>query len=199
MSIALPVIQTTFNVGATVYAVIRNLLNGQVWNGAAFEAYNAAHWASYAVPLTEQAGSGFYSTVRPAGLAGFLTMESFFQQAGGSPAIGDAPPFTAGSTGGVNVAAVSGDAATAPTNLQAALSTEKQAAVAAGVITASSFPTTLTNPTLGAYQGLTVRFLTGAAAGMAGLIAQYNPTGGVLTLSGGLAVAPSAADTFIIV
>lgn len=199
MSNTLPIIERNYTSGVTVYAIRRNKLNGQVWNGGAFEAYNAAHWTSYAITLAEQASSGYYFVAAPAGTAGFLVSDSFYQQAGGSPATSDAPPFALADSGGVNVAAIAGDASAAPTNLEAALKTETQGAVAAGTITAGSFPTNLTNANAGAYQGLTIRFITGAAAGMAGLIANYTVASGVITLSGSLAVAPSAADLFIIV
>ncbi len=102
-------------------------------------------------------------------------------------------------SGGDNVAAISGDASQAPTNLQAALSTEVQGAVASGTITVSSFPTDLTNTNVAAYQGRILLFVSGVAAGMAGLISNYNPTNGVITLSGALAIAPNDTDEFIIV
>lgn len=198
MSVTLPIIERNFTSGVTIYANRRNKLNGQVWNGAAFEVYNAAHWATYAIALTEQAGSGYYTAAAPAGTAGFFVSDAFYQQAGGSPATSDGPPFALVESNGGNVAAISGDAAVAPTNLQAALDTETQGA-AAGVPTASVIPTNLTNGNANAYQGLTVRFITGVAAGMAGLIATYAVANGVLTLAGGLAVAPAAGDLFIIV
>lgn len=43
--------------GRTIYFVIRNTA-GQVWNGAAFEAFNASNWANYDVAATEQGTSG---------------------------------------------------------------------------------------------------------------------------------------------
>lgn len=199
MSITLPIIQAAYTTGATLYAIVRNSLTGQVWNGSAFEAYNGAHWSTYAIALTEQGSSGFYSVARPAGLAGYLTTECIYQQGGGSPATSDAPPFTIASTGGINVAAISGDAASAPTNLQASLSSEIQGVVSSGTITAKIFPTNLSNTNVGAYQGRIILFISGVASGMAGLIANYTPTLGVITLSGSLAIAPVATDTFIIV
>ena len=198
MSVTLPIIERNFTSGVTVYAVRHNKLNGQVWNGSAFEVYNAAHWSTYAIALAEQAGSGYYTATAPAGTAGFLVSDAFYQQAGGSPATSDGPPFALVDSGGVNVSAISGDASVAPTNLEAALNTENQGA-AAGTPTASVIPTNLTNTHAGAFQGLTMRFITGAAAGMAGLIANYTVASGVITLSGGLAVAPVAGDLFIIV
>lgn len=197
MSVTLPIIERNFTSGVTVYAVRHNKLNGQVWNGSAFEVYNAAHWTTYAIALAEQAGSGYYAATAPAGTAGFLVSDAFYQQAGGTPATSDGPPFALVDSGGVNVSAISGDAATAPTNLQSVLSSQTQGVVA-GVPTTSTIPTNLANATAGAYSGRVLYMTSGAAAGMAALISNYTVASGVLTLSGGLAVAPSAGDDFVI-
>lgn len=200
MSNALARIEAYFTVGQTLYVMQWNRISGQVWNNVslAFENYTAANWAQYAVPLTEKTSSGYYSAARPAGLAGALITDVLYLQSGGSPTTADAPPQSMGRSAGENLLGVAGDPSSAPTNLQAALSTETQGAVASGVITASSFPTSLTNTVAAAYQGMTIRFITGAAAGMVGLIANYTPTAGVMTLAGSLATAPAAGDTFII-
>ena len=180
--------------------ILFNRITGQVWNNNthAFENWNSANWAQYAIALTEKTGSGYYTAAIPAGVSGALVSDVLYLQAGGSPASSDAPPQSLGHSIGDNVAAISGDAAAAPTNLEAALTTETQGA-AAGVPTTSVIPTNLANTTAGAYQGLTMRFINGAAAGMAGLIANYAVASGVITLAGGLAVAPAAGDLFIIV
>lgn len=198
--IALPVLQCVFQSGATVYAVLRNRLNGQVWNTStpAFETYNEAHWAQYAIALTEQTSSGYYTANAPSGVSGYLVSAAFYQQAGGSPATSDSPPFQLANANGENVAAISGDPVNAPSNLQAVLASQTQASVAAGAITASSFPTSLVDSNAGAYQGRVIYFTSGVCLGMAALIANYTPTGGIITLSGSLAAAPSASDTFII-
>lgn len=200
MSITLPLIEAFFTVGSTVYVIIHDRISGQVWNNTtpAWETWNSAHWAQYAVPLTEQALSGYYNATRPVGTAGRLMSETLYQQAGGSPASSDAPPQSLNRSAGDNVLSISGDPLHAPSNLQGVLSSQTPGAVAAGVITTSSFPTTLTNTNANAYQGRVLYMLTGAAAGMAALIANYSVTNGVLTLSGGLAVAPSASDAFVI-
>lgn len=200
MSVTLPGIQAIFTTGSTLYAILRNALNGQVWNNSApaFEVYNSAHWSQYAIALTEQTSSGYYFAVRPSGLSGFLTSETIYQQAGGSPAISDAPPNSLNYSGGVNVSAISGDAAYAPTNLQAVLASQTQGQVAAGTITNQSFPTNLTNANANAYSGRVIYFVSGACAGMAALIATYTPGTGTITTSGGLAATPSANDQFII-
>lgn len=201
MSAVLPIIEVIYNSGATLYAILRDRLTGKVFNTGTslFETFNSANWLNYAVALAEQSPSGYYSGVRPVAVAGHLTSEVIYAQSGGTPSIADAPPFNLGYSAGDNVAAISGDAAAAPTNLQAALSTEVQGAIAAGVITTQSFPTTLTNTHAAAYQGRILLMTSGAAQGMAGLISNYTVASGVISLAGALAVAPSAADTFIII
>ena len=202
MANALPIIEAIYTSGSTLYAILRDRMTGKVWNTSgtpAFEVYNAAHWASYAIAMTEQASSGYYTSTRPAGVAGFLTSEQVFNQAGGGPATSDAPSILLGYSAGQNVGAIAGDASAAPTNLQAGLSTEVQSSVAAGTITNQTFPTNLTNTNANAYSGRVLYFTSGACAGMAGLIATYVVASGVITLSGALAATPSAADTFIIV
>lgn len=76
--------------GATLYAVLWNE-SGEVWNGSAFEAYNAANWSTYDIALTEKTSSGRYYGTFPAAIttAGNYSYDVFVQQ-GGSPAIGDA-------------------------------------------------------------------------------------------------------------
>jgi len=199
VSIVQTIIETLFTSGSTLYAILRDRLTGHVWNGTAFEAFNSAHWSSYAIPLTEQSPTGYYTASRPSGVSGFIVSESIYQQAGGSPATSDSPATNLGYSAGQNIAAIAGDAALAPSNLQAALSTEAQGTISAGTITASSFPTSLLNTNTNNFQGRILLMVSGAAAQSAALIAQYNPTGGVLTLSGALAAVPSPGDSFVIV
>lgn len=200
MSVTLPLIEAYFTVAQTLYVFQFNRITGQVWNNntLAFETWNSAHWTQYAIALTEKSLSGYYTATRPVGLASYLVTDVLYQQAGGSPASSDAPPQALNRSQGENVAAISGDALAGPTNLQQVLASQTQGAVAAGTITTSSFPTNLTNATAGAYSGRTLYMTSGAANGMAALIANYAVANGVLTLSGGLSVAPSAADTFVI-
>jgi hypothetical protein len=201
VSVTLTIIEALFTSGSTLYAVIRNRLTGQVWNNSTpgFEVFNSAHWSQYAIALTEQSPTGYYTATRPAGLAGALVSESIYQQGGGSPATSDSPATNLAYSAGDNVAAVSGDPAIAPSNLQAALSTEAQGTVASGTISASSFPTSLTDTLLNLYQGRILLMTSGAAYKSAAVIAGYNPTNGVITLLGGLAAAPSPGDSFVIV
>lgn len=190
--------------GSVLYAVIHGILSGApvVWNPTLlsgfgdWEAYNSAHWAQYAIPVTEQTGSGYYAAVYPAHIVDVLTSEVFYAQGGGSPALGDAPAILAHSQG-VNAQGVGADAVAAD-NLQAALASE-QTGVAAGVPTASVVPSSLINAQANAYAGRVCLFTTGAAAQCAARIVAYAVTNGVLTFAAPLPVAPAAGDKFVIV
>ena len=75
--------------GATLYAVVRNA-DGEVWNGSAFEAYATANLGTYDLPMAEQGtASGYYTADFPAAAAGIYAV-SVYEQAGASPAEGDA-------------------------------------------------------------------------------------------------------------
>lgn len=89
-------IGTATATGRTLYAVVRNAA-GQLWYTVtpAFEAYNAAHWTAYALALSEQGASGYYTASFP----GAITTPGRYsidvrQQLGGSPATSD--PVVAG-------------------------------------------------------------------------------------------------------
>jgi hypothetical protein len=76
--------------GKTVYATIRSAVR-TYWNGAALEALTVANWADYDVALAETpASSYFYVGTWPVGLttAGWYWVD-LYEQAAGSPAIGD--------------------------------------------------------------------------------------------------------------
>lgn len=74
--------------GLTLYAHIVNT-DGERWNGATFEAYNAANYANYDTALTEQGASGVYSATFPATIEAGTYNFIFYRQTGGSPAEGD--------------------------------------------------------------------------------------------------------------
>lgn len=73
--------------GSTVYAVLRTA-TGTVWNGTAFEAFNAANWTTYDIALTEQGTSGYFVGTMPAVAAGFYSI-TYHRQAGAGPVITD--------------------------------------------------------------------------------------------------------------
>ncbi len=194
-----PIIECVQATGLNIYAAQINRLTGQWWYTVtpAWEAFNAAHWLSYAIALAEAGASGYYSAARPTGVAGSLVTDIFYSRAGGSPAIGDAPPFNLLHGEGENVASINADPAAAPQNLAAGLGTEIQGAVAAGTLTNSSFPTNVTGYANNLLVGRWLYFLTGANAKAAAQILAYNGGTGVITTAPFVG-APSVADQFLI-
>jgi hypothetical protein len=70
---------------ATVYAIVRNQ-DGEVWNGAAFEAYVTANLGTYDLPMTEQGtASRYYTVTMPTVVLGTYSV-AIYLQAGGAPA-----------------------------------------------------------------------------------------------------------------
>jgi hypothetical protein len=87
--------QQTSLSGATLYATIDR--GGQRWNGTAFEAIVSGHWSTYAVALTEAAGTGYFSADIPAGINTPGRLEiTIYRQIGGTPATTD-PVVASGS------------------------------------------------------------------------------------------------------
>jgi len=109
--------------GSTLYAIFFRRSDGKVWNTSgtpAFETWNAANIANYAVALTQLTGSstlGLFQVSAPAGV-GFTAVSDviIIKQAGGSPAVTDSV-VNHGQTGplsdAVNVASIAADAITA--------------------------------------------------------------------------------------
>lgn len=82
-------IQATGGVSAsTYYAWVWH--QGQIYNTgtSALEAFNSAHWANYAIAMSEDTPSGDFFGTMPALPAGLYSLEVHLQL-GGSPAIGD--------------------------------------------------------------------------------------------------------------
>jgi hypothetical protein len=80
-------LQCDHETGRVVYYLIRNMA-GAIWNGAAFEAYVGANYATYDVAATEQGSSGFYTANMPALAAGQYSVLAK-ERAGGAPAESD--------------------------------------------------------------------------------------------------------------
>jgi hypothetical protein len=194
-----PIIEAVNATALNIYVAQVDRLTGQWYNMVTpgWEIFNPANWANYAVPLTEAGLSGYYWAARPAGVAGHLVTDIPFIRAGGSPAIGDAPPFNLLHGEGENVAAINADPAAAPQNLAAALGTAIQGAVAAGTLTNSAFPTNITGLANNLIVGRTLTFLTGANANQSVQVLSYNGSTGVIGVSP-LIGAPSVADLFIV-
>ena len=83
---------TSATPGSTDYATIHNA-SGQYWNGTSFETFNGANWSNYSLPLTEDRyssnGTGYYKAAFPSAITAGRYTFTFYQQNGGSPALGD--------------------------------------------------------------------------------------------------------------
>jgi len=81
-------IQFDHATGKTCYALLRDAV-GKIWNGSAFETYQTAHLANYAIAATEQgATSGLYAATMPAVALGQYNIVAK-ERAGGAPAESD--------------------------------------------------------------------------------------------------------------
>lgn len=192
-------IQFVFTSGTNLYVILHDPVTNTVWNTdtEAWEAFNAGNWADYAIALTEQGASGYYSAAFPAAIGKVVTSEVVYQRVGGSPATSDSPAGPLLQSQGQNVQAIAGDADVVETLQQNLVAILRGAA--AGVPTVSVIPTDLEITQSNALQGRSIVFTSGVAADCAGRIVSYNPTNGVVTLASPLAIAPEADDTFIIV
>lgn len=82
------IITTSGQSGLSTYAFVRDE-TGAIWNGSSFVAFNVVNWATYALSMTEQTSSGFYSVAFPPSISQgryYLTIHAVI---GGSPAAGD--------------------------------------------------------------------------------------------------------------
>lgn len=206
MSVQAPnffVIQATYQTGFSLYAVIHNPLTGQVWNAStqAFEIFMSGNWANYAVAMTEQTGTGYYSASFPgsailAAAGAALMTEAVYIRAGGSPTIGDIPAMNLQQSQGVNVASMLGNY-TPLFNMLVALSTENVLLVSsstANTVTATTTPSANADN----YIGRALVFAPGgAAAQQAYKISGY--AAGVFTLSTPLLTTPNNGDQFVVV
>jgi hypothetical protein len=74
--------------GASLYAIVRD--NGaNVYDGSTFESYDAGHYGSYALPMSEIGASRYYVGTFPSVDPGSYRIAVYVQSAG-SPAEGDA-------------------------------------------------------------------------------------------------------------
>ena len=194
-------IETAFTSGVTLYAVIHNP-GGFVWNNVtlAFEAFNQAMWAQYAVPLTEQGTSGYYSAAFPVGAAGSqLTSEVIYQQALATPQTADAPATGVGQSQGVDVAAL-GTSVLAVSNLQVSALSMYQGSVSSDGLSTTkrvyfNDPVTLVDT----YGGRIIVFTSGDLIRQVANIEVYNALLKYADIAGALTSAPVIGDTFIII
>lgn len=195
------IIEAAFQSGSILYAVIHNP-NGQVYNAntGLFETFNAGNWAQYAVPLTEQGGTGYYSAPYPAGIVSVLTTEAVYRQTGANPAQpADGSPQALGESKGVNVVTIQGDTQAA-INLQRSASVMSLGTAVAGVLSTTQMTTDLPDAGDGTYAGRTVIFTSPASPlyKQAAQITAYLGATRKLTFSA-LTQPPTAGDGFVIV
>lgn len=82
-------IQLNLTTGLTLYVQARTPM-ALYYKSGGYEAYNAADWSAYAIPLVEPvAGSGIYFGTIPSSLPAGLTLMPVYVQSGGSPATTD--------------------------------------------------------------------------------------------------------------
>ena len=192
-------IEALAGTGSTLYAICHNP-DGTVWNrvNQAFEAFNSANWADYAISLTEQTGSGYFRGVYPSGISGVITTDVIYTQAGIAPALIDAPASGIGQSLGVNLASINMDTS-AVAKLLASLGT-----MALGAVTSSGTSTPILlyvdlNDASDVYQGRLLAMRSGAAVRAIANITAFDPTAHTLALAGPLPAAPAVGDLFIII
>ena len=191
-------IEIAYQPGATLYSVI-HYKDGTVWNGLAFEAFNSAHWATYAVPLTEQSPSGYYRAAFPAGIGDLLTTEATYNQQGVSPALVDATPgpISIGQSQGVDVAAVV-HSEQAAANMYANLALLVPGSVQTGAATTTYCKTNISATLTNVYNGRLIVFTSGVCAGSAGVITAYSVASSVVYFTM-LPATPAPGDGFLII
>lgn len=195
-------IEFLYATGRNLYVVL--IFNDQFWNKdtLAFENYNQANWAHYAMPMAEKTSSGYYFLAYPDDIPeGTLSTELIYQQNGSTPALPALPggdtALTLGQSQGTNVQNINGSG-TASIQLAKSAETILSGAAIAGTLSTTQMSTDLTNTETNAYNGRVVIWTSGVLIGQASNITAYNPTNGVLTFTA-KTDAPAAADTFIIV
>lgn len=197
---ALNPIETAYQSGAILYAVIHNK-DGTVWNNtnSAFESYNQSNWEQYAVPLTEQTNSGYYRAAFPVAIGDELTTECIYSQVGGSPNISDAQPGPAGigQAQGVDIAAVVHDE-TAASNMQVNLDQLQQGSAIAGTLSTTQMSTNLVSSVNNLYVGRLLILTSGALRQEVTTISAYNGTTKTLSFTA-LTGTPSPGDGFLII
>jgi hypothetical protein len=198
-------IEALYLSGRNLYVVIH--ANGQVWNkdSVAFENFNQGNWTHYAVPLTEQTSSGYYSAAYPSGIAaGTLSTDCLYQQNGATPILPALPGgdsfINAFQSQGTNAQTIAGDG-TAAINLAASADGIVPGAAATGTLSTTQFTSGLggSYTTDGTFIGRVAIFTTGALKSEASIITAYSHTNGLVTVSPPFTGAPSNGDKFVIV
>ena len=214
-------IEAFSDTGLNIYAMLR-AIDKKVWHtgSSSWVVWNAADWADYATPLTEDTSSGFYTAAMPAiGAAQRITI-LIYNRLGGSPAAGDqafgnstalwdgttwesgwsttARTLTGMGSLTVDVGKINGVAASA-VKLSVSANTIITGVAQAGTLSVSQMTTDLSFTIANLLYGRVIYFTSGALLGRAAAISAYAVTGGKLTFFSPLPAAPTAGDTFMII
>lgn len=208
--------------GLNLYAMVRNQ-DRQAWNTGivAFQNWNPSSWTDYALAMTEDTSSGFYSVAVPPAIGAQRLTLLVYQRAGGTPAVGDEP--FGNSTGlwdgskwesgwstqvrslttmagvpGVDVAAINGDTAAA-VKLAISAGTMISGTAIAGTLSVSQMTTDLTLTTNNILFGRSLIFVGGALDGQSAAISAYVGSTKKITFFTPITSAPVAGQAFIIV
>lgn len=194
-------IQSLYQTGQNLYAILINPVDGTVYNTITpgWESYNAGHWASYAVPLTEYAGSGYYRASYPIAIPDVLSTEAIYVRSGGTPTLGDAPATNLGQSQGVNVGAA-GNSWTAAHNFASATGSQQIGSVFGTPASPLLITTNLTSVQTDTYAGRAIIMTSGTLIQQASFITAYDGSTFTLTINGfPSGSTPVNGDTFIII
>lgn len=194
-------IQSIYQTGQTLYAILISPVNGFVWNqmNQVFESYNSGHWSQYAIVMAEYSGSGYYRAAYPIAAPSVLTTDVIYVQGGGSPTLGDTPAANLYQSQGSNIGAV-GNLWQSAQNMSFALGSQQIGSILGTPSTAVLLPTNLTNVHSDAYAGRVVIMTSGALIQQASPITAYDGVLFTLTIVGfPSGSTPSNGDTFIVI
>lgn len=203
------IIETFAVSGQTIYAHARDY-SGAIWNGAAFEAFNASNWTSYDIALTEDGTSGYYKVACPSFPAGKYSI-LFYAQAGASPSMSADAPLGTGSirwdgtseesgllsnvTAGVwNAARASYTAAGSFGQALQVVRTGTAQAGASGTITLDSGASAVDD----FYNNAIIQVVSGTGAGQSKIISDYVGSTKVATVNDNWATAPDNTSVFMV-
>lgn len=169
--------------GQTIYAVID--FQGLRWDGASFVTPTAGAWPSYAVAMTEDAGTGHFTANVPAGITVWGRLDyRVYKQSGASPDLSDNYETA--------------DSVIWSGELESAYDIRYSSAVLAQGQLAAATATTATlgpwGPALDIGDKSFISILSGTGAGQAARITSYNPATKVATIENSWIVTPDATS-----
>lgn len=196
-------ITAQYTTGRALHVLRQDPNTMKFWNtdSVAWEDYNSANWADYAIPLTEYTGSCIYQAAQTITGLAVNTIDYLYERispvatlpslAGGDIFIGS------GQSQGSNMVAINGFVAAAE-NLGESSKTVEQGIVQAGSNTTTQIVTDLSGATNNLYTGRVLIFTSGAMKRATGIIKTYDAGTKILTFTA-IPTAPTPGDTFLVV